>query len=159
MKKYSDSASALIDYLQFLNQILDLPDLNEERTAALMYLVLREGYAVFGKPLFEAGFSVDWQGLYYHPVQEENTQPLSTSGRLIAASVLEQYGKMDSSSFRDLFEKENCLRTGPYEKPVRIGEEEIRQESRKLSVLNSLWSMNVQAFHPAPRNEKTPVLA
>lgn len=167
MTKTIDVARYIIyAYEQISNSRFETQELKLQK---LMYFAQRESFALVGNELFPS----DFQGWKHGPVLpelryffEENYEPytgddgsLTTTDKYVIESVINKYGHYDAWYLRDLSHEEMSWRNSreglnDSESGNKIiSKDDIRKDSEKVRVYDSLYDMYLDEFEEFEEGE------
>lgn len=156
MSKRTDSA---VDCMQYLEQRLIEQNyencVDEQKIHDLLYLSLKEGYAIFGEPILEGSFVSRETGPYCvelnaMSIQRKKLFPItlrmSRQTILVLNSILEQYGRCSHEQLMRVICRDEAWQSARKNSNETffgiIDSELLRTDSRKVSVIRSLWKMD-----------------
>lgn len=163
MKSRPNSAADCLNYLISRLQSLSCVEPGERKLHTLLYLALREGFAIFQRPIFEGTFvylsegpfcieldAVDQnQRRFFH-----SNSTISHSAKLILTSVLEQYGMLDLSALMSKIENDLAWNTAKSWSSQScngvIDRKLIEVDSQNVNITKSLWCMSHSALVESP---------
>lgn len=159
MSKRTDSA---VDCMQYLEQRLIAHNENcvdEQKLHDLLYLALKEGYAIFEEPILEGSFVSQETGPYCVELAAMSSQrkklfpiTLRMARRtvLILNSILEQYGHYAHEQLLRIISRDDAWQSARAKSNETffgvIDHELVKSDSRNVSVLRSLWKMDHNTY-------------
>lgn len=157
MRKRPNSAADCLNYMSKRLKLHSDKPVEEQKLHDLLYLALREGFAILQEPIFEGAFMSLPEGPYCMDLHAANISQrnlfhsgtaLEKTIMLILNSVLEQYGSLSHSSLMSRIEKDLAwIKASTRERDARlIDPEELREDARKINLLKSLWCMDHNTF-------------
>lgn len=159
MKMRSSSAVDCIDYMARKLQLNSDMKTDEQKLHDLLYLALREGFAIVQEAIFEGAFVRLPEGPHCIELESMTISPrnlfsagsaLNTTVKLVLNSVLEQYGTMDHEQIMQEIEKDSAWMeaqpSGLLCEEIVIDPETIRRDSGRINLLHSLWCMNHNTY-------------
>lgn len=155
-------SNSVLDYAFYIEKRIRLQEgetPNPRRIQHLLYLVLREGFAIIHQPVFETKFTAEPDGPACKDLNTVGNKKslftiprchISSLGSMIVNSVMEQYGKLDDEEIQSVVQNDTCWkeareRATSTNNPI-IPVEQIELESRKIPLLFSLWRMDHSSF-------------
>lgn len=156
MDKYSDTAVNCAKYIQdhLKRSYVDAKQMHEQ-VHLLLYLSLKEGYAIFREPIFEASFVSCTEGLHClqldakDPIFQDDSNSfglLKEKTILILNSVLEQYGLLDNQTLMHLIAQDSAWtlakQHSAQQEECLINNDQIFEDAKKINRLKSLWCMD-----------------
>lgn len=159
MSKRTDSAVESMRYVEERLKAHSNSEADEQKLHDLLYLVQREGYAIFQEPILDASFvshpdgprCVEMDSMIirksrlFHPASV-----LSERTILVLNSVLEQYGTCSHEKLLEIIHKDDAWHSARNNSNETffgiIGHDLLEQDSRKINVLRSLWYMDHNTF-------------
>lgn len=159
MSKKTDTAVDCAKYIKDRLKSRSDTEKTTQQINCLLYLSLREGYAIFQEPIFEASFVCHEDGPYctqLEPINVLKTKLFNSSVGLnretilILNSVLEQYGLYDSKTLTKLISQDDAWSSawaGCDQQGICVmNNEQILKDSKKINVLKSLWCMDHNTY-------------
>ncbi len=155
MNTRPNSAADCLNYLVSRFQSLSCVELGDKKLHALLYLALREGYAIFRRPIFEGTFVYLPEGPFCVELDAMNTTQrrffhgdldISHAAKLILTTILEQYGAFDLPSLLNRIEEDLAwVKAKSWSSDSCNGVLDpklIEVDAQKVNVLKSLWCMD-----------------
>lgn len=157
MNTRPNSAVDCLTYLVSRFQSLSCVELGEKKLHVLLYLALREGYAIFRRPIFMGTFVYLPEGPFCVELDGINTThygdlEINHIAKLILTSVLEQYGTFDLPALVSLIEEDLAWinsKSCPARKGV-LDPKLIEVDAKKVNILKSLWCMDHSTLLESP---------
>lgn len=157
MKTRPSSAVDCLDYLARKLQLNSDMKTDVQKLHSLLYLSLREGFAIVQEPLFDGFFVRLDDGPFCTQLEPMDIRSnplfqaadnLNRTVKLVLNSVLEQYGFMDSEQILSVIQQDSAwiqADVQPHQESV-IDPVLIEQDSRKINLLRSLWCINHNTY-------------
>lgn len=163
MNTRPNSAADCINFLVSRFQSLSYVEVGEKKLHALLYLALREGYAIFRRSIFEGTFVYLPEGPFCVELDAMNmTQrrlfhgecEITHTAKLILTSILEQYGALDLPALVSRIEDDLAwTKAKSWSSDSCNGVLDpklIEVDSQKVNVLKSLWCMDHSTLLESP---------
>lgn len=159
MKTRPSSAADCIEYMARKLQSNSDMTTDLQKLHDLLYLALREGFAIVQEAIFEGAFVRLPQGPFCLELEPMMIIPKnlfsSCSGpsntvKLVLNSVLEQYGFLDHDGIMKEIEKDSAWRqadsSAARNEASVISLDLLQSDSHKINLLRSLWCMNHNTY-------------